>query len=392
MPTRNDRLSAQNKLDVIKQSIKEIEIIAEVEESGQEIERLPFELAEQMEVVRLLGDGNSAVVVMVQVKETREEKALKIIKPQNIPNLKELIETELTIMSKIDHEFIVRMYEHWFIDDSWYISLELIPEGDLFEALRSARYFDERSSASLIKCLSSALSYLHSQHIVHRDVKMENLLIFYDYSRDFELPYLKLADFGLATEFGEDLLYDLCGTPSYVSVETLSGVGYREKSDLWSCGVITYILLCGFPPFQSPNNDQEELFGQILKAKFFFPSPVWDKISFSARNLICNMLTVNVDERYSAEQVYNNDWVALLGNVTKEFEDIQEFELEDRLARNASAQMPFEDLSDDSDNSEFYYQKHRSFDDISQSSNINKYESPIHRQRERSDSFLITKR
>uniref|UniRef100_A0A0K0G3F0 non-specific serine/threonine protein kinase n=1 Tax=Strongyloides venezuelensis TaxID=75913 RepID=A0A0K0G3F0_STRVS len=380
MPTRNDRLSVKSG------KIGRQEDNIEKNDSG-----LPGELGCQMQIIRLLGDGNTANVFEVKLKETGEEQALKIVKPADIPNLDKLIESELSIMSKIDNDFIVKMFDHWYIDDQWFISLELIPEGDLFEHLRKVKSFDERSASSLIYCLSSALCYLHSIGIVHRDVKPENLLIFYDYTGEYDLPYLKLADFGLACELNDDeTLLDICGTPTYVAPEILAELGYREKVDCWSTGVILYILLCGFPPFQSQNNDQEQLFEQILQGSFTFPSPMWNKISYSAKNLVCNMLTIDVDERYSAEAIFNDEWVTSLSHISPEFEDTQEFEFHDRMARKASIhQMAFDDMSGVSEDDDFYFKRQRSMDEMSASSTCNRNESPL-LERKRSDSFFIT--
>lgn len=119
---------------------------------------------------------------------------------------------------------------------------------------------------------------------------------------------LKLGDFGLATVV-EGPLYTVCGTPTYVAPEIIAETGYGLKVDIWAAGVITYILLCGFPPFRSENNVQEELFDQILRGKLEFPSPDWDTISLPAKMLISQMLQVNVDTRFTAEEVLSHPWV-----------------------------------------------------------------------------------
>ncbi|MGH0135840.1 UNVERIFIED_CONTAM: hypothetical protein FKN15_037877 [Acipenser sinensis] len=120
---------------------------------------------------------------------------------------------------------------------------------------------------------------------------------------------LKLGDFGLATVV-EGPLHTVCGTPTYVAPEIIAETGYGLKVDIWAAGVITYILLCGFPPFRSENNLQEDLFDQILEGRLEFPSPYWDNITDSAKELISRMLQVNVEARYTAEQVLAHPWVA----------------------------------------------------------------------------------
>nr|KAF6368112.1 doublecortin like kinase 1 [Myotis myotis] len=119
---------------------------------------------------------------------------------------------------------------------------------------------------------------------------------------------LKLGDFGLAT-IVDGPLYTVCGTPTYVAPEIIAETGYGLKVDIWAAGVITYILLCGFPPFRGSGDDQEVLFDQILMGQVDFPSPYWDNVSDSAKELITMMLLVNVDQRFSAMQVLEHPWV-----------------------------------------------------------------------------------
>ncbi|NWY54643.1 DCLK1 kinase, partial [Smithornis capensis] len=119
---------------------------------------------------------------------------------------------------------------------------------------------------------------------------------------------LKLGDFGLAT-IVDGPLYTVCGTPTYVAPEIIAETGYGLKVDIWAAGVITYILLCGFPPFRGSGDDQEVLFDQILMGQVDFPSPYWENVSDSAKELITMMLQVDVDLRFSALQVLEHPWV-----------------------------------------------------------------------------------
>ncbi|VDN57338.1 unnamed protein product [Dracunculus medinensis] len=268
---------------------------------------LPLVLDNLLHIVRLIGDGNTALVYEVLCKKSRSRLALKIISRENAIGKEDLIKSELSIMQRISHEFIVRMFDYWQFDGSYYLSLELITGGDLFEYLCHARRVEERTAASLLKCLASALDYLHSIHIAHRDVKPENLLV-YNCSSTGNL-LLKLADFGLAVELTGDPLLVICGTPTYVAPEVLAELGYDHKVDLWAAGVILYVLLCGFPPFQSVDGNQEQLFEQILSGQFNFPSPVWNNISYSAKGLIQGLLQLDVEERYSASQILEYPWI-----------------------------------------------------------------------------------
>ena len=178
----------------------------------------------------------------------------------------------------------------------------------MFDAIAAAGKFSEPEARRMTLDLASALDYLHSLSIVHRDVKPENLFV-------VNLPdgmhSLKLGDFGLAQEVTNEMLFTVCGTPTYVAPEILLETGYGLKVDVWATGVILFILLCGYPPFVSPTNDQEELFDAILAGTFEFASPYWDDASESAKDLITLMLHVDPELRFSAAQVLQHPWITV---------------------------------------------------------------------------------
>ncbi|KAI2659698.1 Serine/threonine-protein kinase DCLK1 [Labeo rohita] len=163
----------------------------------------------------------------------------------------------------------------------------------------------EMDTYSELYLVMELVKYLHSLNIVHRDIKPENLLV---YEHQDGSKSLKLGDFGLATVV-DGPLYTVCGTPTYVAPEIIAETGYGLKVDIWAAGVITYILLCGFPPFRGSTDDQEALFDQILLGQLEFPLPYWDNVSDSAKELIVSMLQVEVDQRYTALQVLEHPWV-----------------------------------------------------------------------------------
>uniref|UniRef100_A0A1I7Z9H1 non-specific serine/threonine protein kinase n=1 Tax=Steinernema glaseri TaxID=37863 RepID=A0A1I7Z9H1_9BILA len=339
--------------------------------------QLPLLLSDRMEIIRLLGDGNTALVYEVIWRETSEHKALKVISRENTIGKEKLIDAELRIMQKIRHNCIVDMYDFWNFNGTWYLSLELVSGGDLFEQLCHVRTFDEVQSASLMRCLASALDYLHENDIVHRDVKPENLLIYY--SPDSTAPLLKLADFGLACELPEEeqLLYDICGTPTYVAPEVLAEFGYGTKVDLWSSGVILYVLLCGFPPFQGTEGNQEQLFEQIMSGRFSFPSPIWDQISNAAKALVLNLLNLDVEERYSSKQILNYEWVTSDGKPSPEFEDMARLNVE----VHQCAERDGDDEGLEETDAEYFFSRRASMDELSECSRSNNV-------RTRSNSFI----
>ncbi|KAM4050751.1 serine/threonine-protein kinase DCLK2 isoform 3-T3 [Anomaloglossus baeobatrachus] len=270
-------------------------------------------ILEKYKIGKVIGDGNFAVVKECVERSTGREYALKIIDKAKCCGKEHLIENEVSILRQVKHPNIIMLIEEMDTTTELYLVMELVKGGDLFDAITSSTKYTERDASAMIYNLASAMKYLHSLHIVHRDIKPENLLVceYPDKTKS-----LKLGDFGLAT-IVDGPLYTVCGTPTYVAPEIIAENGYGLKVDIWAAGVITYILLCGFPPFRSENNLQEDLFDQILIGKLEFPSPYWDNITDSAKELISCMLQVNVEDRFTADQILSHPWVsddASLGN------------------------------------------------------------------------------
>ncbi|XP_036090191.1 serine/threonine-protein kinase DCLK2 isoform X5 [Rousettus aegyptiacus] len=263
-------------------------------------------LLEKYKIGKVIGDGNFAVVKECTDRSTGKEFALKIIDKAKCCGKEHLIENEVSILRRVKHPNIIMLVEEMETATELFLVMELVKGGDLFDAITSSTKYTERDGSAMVYNLANALRYLHGLSIVHRDIKPENLLV-------CEYPdgtkSLKLGDFGLATVV-EGPLYTVCGTPTYVAPEIIAETGYGLKVDVWAAGVITYILLCGFPPFRSENNLQEDLFDQILAGKLEFPAPYWDNITDSAKELISQMLQVNVEARCTAGQILSHPWVS----------------------------------------------------------------------------------
>ncbi|XP_057186563.1 serine/threonine-protein kinase DCLK2 isoform X4 [Triplophysa rosa] len=264
-------------------------------------------ILDKYKIGKVIGDGNFAVVKECVERCTGKEFALKIIDKNKCRGKEHLIENEVAVLRRVKHPNIIMLIEEVDTPTELYLVMELVKGGDLFDAITSSTKYTERDASAMVFNLAAALKYLHRMSIVHRDIKPENLLV-------CEYPdgtkSLKLGDFGLATVV-EGPLYTVCGTPTYVAPEIIAESGYGLKVDIWAAGVITYILLCGFPPFRSENNFQEDLFDQILVGRLEFPSPFWDNITDSAKELIGHMLHVNVEARYTAEDVLCHHWVTV---------------------------------------------------------------------------------
>ncbi|RXN01897.1 Serine/threonine-protein kinase DCLK2 [Acipenser ruthenus] len=237
-------------------------------------------ILDKYKIGKVIGDGNFAVVKECVEWSTGKEFALKIIDKAKCSGKEHLIENEVAVLRRVKHPNIIMLIEEVDTAAELYLVMELVKGGDLFDAITSSTKYTERDASAMVYNLAGALKYLHCLNIVHRDIKPENLLV-------CEYPdgtkSLKLGDFGLATVV-EGPLHTVCGTPTYVAPEIIAETGYGLKVDIWAAGVITYILLCGFPPFRSENNLQEDLFDQILEGRLEFPSPYWDNITDSAKD------------------------------------------------------------------------------------------------------------
>lgn len=298
-----------------------------------ESENGPAALRAKYDVGRVIGEGNFAVVKECMDRATRKMYALKNINKRRCKGKEHMIENEVAILRRVNHPNIILLVEEFDTKDSLYLVMEYVKGGDLFDDIALSTKYTERDASSMINNLVQALKYLHNLRIVHRDVKPENLLVI-DHSDGSKS--LKLGDFGLAT-YCEDQLFTVCGTPTYVAPEILSEVGYDFKVDVWAAGVILYILLCGFPPFASPSNDQEELFDQIAEGRYEFTSPYWDDVSESAMELISDMLVVDPANRLSAVDILEHPWVTAETVKDEELsvgENIRNFSRRDKPSRS----------------------------------------------------------
>jgi len=252
-----------------------------------------------------LGRGGFSVVKEATEKATGQKFACKIIEKSEAGEELSLLQREIDIMSKLKHKNIIQLIEVFDEGDHLYLILELVTGGELFDQIVSRGSYSERDAASIVKQILEAVHYMHSNGIAHRDLKPENLLC-----AGPNNEIIKVTDFGLSKDFGEAALQTSCGTPDYVAPEVLRGNPYDNSVDIWSIGVITYILLCGFPPFYG--NSDPEIFEKILSARYDFPSPDWDNISEDAKDFIRSILILEPHKRPTAQEALNHPW--MVGN------------------------------------------------------------------------------
>jgi len=273
---------------------------------GNNIKKLrKDEITKYYEIGGKLGTGSFAVVKQATRKSDGKQFAIKVIKKSKL-NAEELavVHDEVEIMHKVDHPNCVKLFEMFETSKKLYMVLELLTGGELFDRIVAKGSYSEKEASQLIRDIAGAIKYLHSIGVVHRDLKPENLL----YLNPKPDSPIKITDFGLAKLKGTaDSMTTACGTPGYVAPEVLKNEPYDKAVDMWSLGVILYILLCGFPPFYHESTAQ--LYKQIKKGEYDFPDPYWTDISAEAKNLVTCLLTVNPKKRYTAEQVLAHPWI-----------------------------------------------------------------------------------
>ena len=240
-------------------------------------------------------------------KGTSESFAIKIVTKAKLTEEDDkALQDEISILMEIRHPHIIRLYETFEDPKFYYLVTEEMYGGELFDRVVAKSYYNEKEARDATKVLLEALQYCHAQQVAHRDLKPENLLL---QSPDDD-SQIKIADFGFAKRLGaggEESLTTQCGTPGYVAPEILEGVPYGTQSDLWSIGVIIYILLGGYPPFIE--QDQKKLFQRIRKGDYEFHDEYWGSVSKDAKSLISSMLTVDPKKRITAEAALGNSWI-----------------------------------------------------------------------------------
>eukprot|EP00922_Rhytidocystis_sp_ex-Travisia-forbesii_P049193 GHVS01073262.1.p1 GENE.GHVS01073262.1~~GHVS01073262.1.p1 ORF type:complete len:640 (-),score=81.16 GHVS01073262.1:387-2306(-) len=249
-----------------------------------------------------LGQGTYGSVCRAINKSTKSVKAVKTIAKSKVKNV-ERFRQEIAIMKSLDHPNILKLHETFEDHKNIYLVLELCKGGELFDRIIDEGYFSEMSAGVLMRHILSALYYCHEHNIVHRDLKPENFL-FLDKTKDSPL---KIIDFGLAARCDDKtILTTKAGTPYYVAPQVLQGK-YTNKCDLWSAGVIMYILLCGYPPFHGEND--AEILQKVKAGKYSFNEADWKNVSMEAKDLMRHLLVYNPDERYTAEQALGHPWI-----------------------------------------------------------------------------------
>lgn len=237
--------------------------------------------------------------------------AVKVIPKKVLRGHLDYVETEIGVLASLSppHPHVVRLLDWFSSYDKYYLVFELADGGELFDCLVARGKFSERDAADLVRSVAGALEYLHAHGVVHRDVKPENIL-FRSKEQDADVV---LVDFGIARALHSpgERLTSAAGSLGYAAPEILLGEGHGTPVDLWSLGVITYTLLCGYAPFRT--DDPKLLAAETKAGRIPFHARHWDRISGPAKDFVQRCLTLDPTLRMTAPQALVHPWLAATG-------------------------------------------------------------------------------
>ena len=299
-----------------------------ISSSSQKIENVSeFKLTEGMlvqqavgnpediyENVKTFGEGSFGLVYLGKHKISGVERAIKNINKDkanlSIEEEQTLIR-EINILKTLDHPNIMKVYEYFNNPNCFSIVSELCTGGELYKKIED-NHLSENVGKYVMKQLLSAVAFCHKNGIIHRDLKPENILLEEEEEAKKEYFTIKVIDFGTSGKIKKGQKYnDVIGTPFYIAPEVLKNK-YDEKCDIWSCGVILYVMLSGEPPFYG--EDDDEIYNQILITDVKFSQSEWENISNEAKDLIQKLLTKDFKNRLSAVEAFAHPWIQNIDN------------------------------------------------------------------------------
>ena len=249
-------------------------------------------------LTKTIGEGSFGKVYKVRQRATNKTFAMKLVKKdKNFHEGNRDFLNEIYILRKLDHPNILKIFEFFTDKKYFYFIMDYLGGGDLYTQIIKIEHYTEVLAAKIMRQLFSCVTYLHKMNIVHRDLKPENMMVSYFNEEEEEIE-IKLIDFGTACFYkGGKKLTLKVGSPFYIAPEVIKGSDGLEY-DVWSCGIILYILLSGLPPFQGKNN--KETFKLIEECNLKFDDHKWKKISEEAKDLVKKCLEKDVNKRIKA--------------------------------------------------------------------------------------------
>jgi calcium-dependent protein kinase len=329
------KISASTCAEVFVSEWKPLQVKIKYSDFIKQIKGTP---SKEYDVIEYLGKGSFGKVYKVRRKKDNKEFAMKIITKENSfhSTKEEIVLKEINILKDLDHQNIIKIYEYYNTDNELYIITELCTGGELIDVIRDKKRLDEQMVWKIMKQLLSAITYCHSYNIIHRDLKPQNILLS-DYSEND--IRIKVIDFGTSEILSKGIIPGLTGTVYFMAPEIVKLENYDSQCDLWSCGVIMYLLLSGDLPFFAKSKNS--IFSKIKKGHLDFSKPIWKNISTDAIDLIENLLNMNAEERYTAQQALDHSWIKCKNKIISKrslitvFNDFNKFKV-DKVLEHAT--------------------------------------------------------
>jgi len=279
--------------------------------------KFPASLKSKYFISRELGKGACGVVRLAFKRETGGRCAIKCINKAKLLNMGSTtsVVQEAELQQRASkHPCIIRLFDMIETDEDLFLVLEYAEGGELFDFVRNKKEpFTETEAKCYFYQILSAIKFMHSIDIAHRDLKLENILLCPTGGKDDEF-LVKISDLGLSKSYDQSMLRSFVGTPQYLAPEVLvskvRNTSYNNKIDMWSLGVILYILLSRYQPFRPERPDGKELLKQIIDCDYNLTAPPWNSVSESAKDLIRKLLSYDPTKRLSAEEAFNHPWIA----------------------------------------------------------------------------------
>eukprot|EP00934_Nitzschia_sp_Nitz4_P003543 Nitzschia sp. Nitz4//scaffold322_size40381//37364//39639//NITZ4_007570-RA/size40381-augustus-gene-0.59-mRNA-1//-1//CDS//3329547857//3533//frame0 len=263
---------------------------------------------DEYEVKRKIRKGSCATVYECIHKNTQQRFAVKIIRRAKLrASEDEFVMNEVSIMQSLSTygQYIVQLLDFYEEEHYFYLVMDYMGGGDVFDRVLEMTKYTEDDARKLTKILLKATRCMHEAGVAHRDLKPQNLLLT---SKD-DNAHIKVTDFGFARRVHtKNSLTSRCGTPTFVAPEILKNIPHDQSADLWSVGVVVYILLVGYPPFMK--DTQADLFQQIRTGAWGFLEEDWENISRDAKEFIENLLVVDPEQRWTVEDALRSAWIS----------------------------------------------------------------------------------
>ncbi|CAN0182796.1 unnamed protein product [Lampetra planeri] len=279
--------------------------------SSQKVYSKLSDVTLKYEIGQLIKSEEYCEIYRAKDKSTGKVYACKKFIKKDGRRVRKIANNEITILKMVKHTNILQMVEAFETRKEHYVFLELATGREVFDWILDQGYYSEKDASLVIKQVLEAVAYLHSLGIVHRNLKLENIV----YYNRLKHSKIVISDFHLAR--AEDgLIKEPCGTPEYLAPEMVGRQRYGRPVDLWATGVVIYILLSGNPPFYDDQDEEDyenhdkNLFRKILSAEFEFDSPYWDDISDAAKELVTRLMDVDQNTRITAQEAIAHPWVS----------------------------------------------------------------------------------